>query len=217
MDNTIRDVIQAEYNAMEIRFGKDVRKFVRQEPDEVIAALTSAYNKMPNKNNPTFVEIGSCWGGNLCLIGNSLHKLCGSVNAISVDLPNQKKWGGENADIANKFHERFDPYFVPRFIIGNSQEKKIIDLVRCNIDMLFIDGDHSLQGCLNDFNNYAPMVVNGGIILIHDIKQSKPAYSHIEVHKAWQRITSQTGWYYEEFCVRQEGQGIGLLVKEEGL
>lgn len=37
------------------------------------------------------------------------------------------------------------------------------------IDLLFIDGDHSIDGCKSDFELYAPRVAVGGYIIFHDI------------------------------------------------
>ncbi len=37
------------------------------------------------------------------------------------------------------------------------------------IRLLFIDGDHSYEGCKRDFWLWAPFVVPGGIIAIHDV------------------------------------------------
>lgn len=36
------------------------------------------------------------------------------------------------------------------------------------IDLLFIDGDHSLEGCLYDFKTFAPKIKPGGFLLFHD-------------------------------------------------
>ncbi|QBL09897.1 class I SAM-dependent methyltransferase [Rheinheimera sp. D18] len=37
------------------------------------------------------------------------------------------------------------------------------------IDLLFIDGDHSISGCTSDFELYAPLVAVGGYIIFHDV------------------------------------------------
>ena len=37
------------------------------------------------------------------------------------------------------------------------------------IDLLFIDGDHSIDGCKSDFELYAPRVAVGGYVIFHDI------------------------------------------------
>lgn len=39
------------------------------------------------------------------------------------------------------------------------------------IDVLFIDGDHTEEGCLKDFLRYAPYVTEGGIIIFDDYTQ----------------------------------------------
>ena len=36
------------------------------------------------------------------------------------------------------------------------------------IDVLYIDGDHSYEGCKADYDKYEPYVRKGGLILIHD-------------------------------------------------
>ncbi|BAS59555.1 hypothetical protein NIES2135_09170 [Leptolyngbya boryana NIES-2135] len=37
-----------------------------------------------------------------------------------------------------------------------------------SINLLFIDGDHSIEGCKADFLNYAPYIASGGYIAFHD-------------------------------------------------
>ena len=36
------------------------------------------------------------------------------------------------------------------------------------IRLLFVDGDHSYQGCKSDIINFAPFVVPGGVVAVHD-------------------------------------------------
>lgn len=36
------------------------------------------------------------------------------------------------------------------------------------LELLFIDGDHTAEGCLNDLMTWGPMVRKGGMILVHD-------------------------------------------------
>lgn len=37
------------------------------------------------------------------------------------------------------------------------------------IEFLFIDGDHSYNGCINDLMLYWPKVVSGGVVMVHDV------------------------------------------------
>ena len=41
------------------------------------------------------------------------------------------------------------------------------------IDLLFIDGDHSVRGCDSDFLNYSPFIVPGGYLALHDFDASR--------------------------------------------
>jgi predicted O-methyltransferase YrrM len=44
-----------------------------------------------------------------------------------------------------------------------------------SIDLAFIDGDHSYEGCLDDLRAVWPKMKSGGVILIHDcIPNSEP-------------------------------------------
>lgn len=42
-----------------------------------------------------------------------------------------------------------------------------------SIDLLFIDGDHSIEGCDFDFTNYAPYLKKGGYIAFHDYDEKR--------------------------------------------
>jgi MMP 1-O-methyltransferase len=42
------------------------------------------------------------------------------------------------------------------------------------INALFIDGDHSIPGCTNDFNLYADKILHGGFLAFHDYYPDRP-------------------------------------------
>ena len=37
------------------------------------------------------------------------------------------------------------------------------------LDVLFIDGDHTYEGCRDDFDDYSGLVRPGGLVLMHDV------------------------------------------------
>ena len=39
---------------------------------------------------------------------------------------------------------------------------------RPKFDLIFIDGDHSYEGCLSDLKDYMPMLEEGGYLVMHD-------------------------------------------------
>lgn len=59
------------------------------------------------------------------------------------------------------------------FIEADSHKRETLARVKQalpnGVDFLFIDGDHSLEGCEADYNMYAPLVRPGGAIGYHDI------------------------------------------------
>ena len=59
-------------------------------------------------------------------------------------------------------------------VIGNSEDPNIIARVQellgdKKVDMLFIDADHRYEGVKRDFENYSPLVKEGGIVAFHDV------------------------------------------------
>lgn len=61
-------------------------------------------------------------------------------------------------------------------IVGDSQNKRY-DQIKA-FDLLFIDGDHSYDGCTKDMENWYPLLSPGGHLLLHD------SYSGCEVMDA---------------------------------
>lgn len=58
------------------------------------------------------------------------------------------------------------------FFFGSSHSPQVLravwNLAEEGVDMLFIDGDHSFEGVLEDWLLYAPLVRPGGIVAFHD-------------------------------------------------
>ena len=80
-------------------------------------------------------------------------------------------------------------------------------------DFLFIDGDHSYDSVRQDWENYSPMVREGGFIALHDILP-RPGYG---VSLLWEQIKALPGTRWMEICHNEvlpgnEGRcGIGLI------
>lgn len=67
------------------------------------------------------------------------------------------------------------------------------------IDFLFIDGDHSYEGCLGDIQSWAVHVKPGGFMAFHDVAQltnKQPHYLHHEVARAIDEwfSSAKAGW-----------------------
>jgi cephalosporin hydroxylase len=87
------------------------------------------------------------------------------------------------------------------------------------LDILFIDGDHSYEGALQDFLTYRPFVRDGGVIAFHDIVPDSQTRHGIkteayvgDVPRLWADLSRHYG--SREFIddPGQDGRGIGMLV-----
>lgn len=119
----------------------------------------------------TYLEIGTHYGHSMCNMLQSKYK----TKYLGIDI--FQIWGDSKVndmeklanDNANKFNVNNYEY---KFIKANSQAKETINIVKSyfpqGIDLLFIDGDHSFKGIINDFNNYFPLVNKGGYIIFDD-------------------------------------------------
>ena len=111
----------------------------------------------------TYLEIGSFAGASISLVAS--HDYPTKCYTVDLGSPIPMEIVNKNVNTFKNDKSSFT-YFK-----GNSQDKDIIDLVKNNvgeIDILFIDGDHTYKGVINDFENYSKLVKRGGYIIFDD-------------------------------------------------
>jgi predicted O-methyltransferase YrrM len=93
------------------------------------------------------------------------------------------------------------------------------------IDVLFIDGDHSLNGIQTDYRLYTPLVREGGLIVFHDIVHDWRTRFGIvtssdvgQVPAFWASLRA-SGAVTEEIVddAEQDGFGLGLMIAGVGV
>lgn len=156
----------------------------------------------------TIVEIGSFFGGTLWswIKANKKLKKLTSVDYLigpsdgryDEMLKARSNWPAWTKDL--EFYE----------ILGDSHSSKTIKKVlekneRETVDMLFIDGDHTMDGVLADFVNYGSVVKPGGWIVFHD------SVGIPDVKKALEAIKSMN--HYHSIEIYEKG-GWGLTILE---
>ena len=159
------------------------------------------------------LEIGTATGGTLYLLCNVVSN---NATILSIDLPGGS-FGGEffpdwKLPIYKSFARDDQNIHILR---SNSHDNKTLEQIRKilgenKIDFLLIDGDHSYEGVKKDFEMYAPLVSNEGIIAFHDIK-SGPASEVGGVPQFWNEIRS--GYPHAEIIddFLSPSYGIGIL------
>lgn len=113
-----------------------------------------------------FLEIGSFFGLSSALIAKGF-KDAGNENARlhCFDL-----WENYYGASREKFEENLEKAEVLSWIVVHQESSRNVaqHFEPKSLDLVFIDGDHSYEGCLADLNDVAPLVKPGGRIIGHD-------------------------------------------------
>lgn len=127
------------------------------------------------RSNATVVEIGSWQGKSTYCLAKGLRS--GKIYAIDPFNADAGEDEGSREEYAVKkgnkdLLEQFKLNMSSRGVLDRITVKKGYSYNFhqdfTSIDLLFIDGDHSIPGCQSDFDLYAPKVVSGGFIAFHD-------------------------------------------------
>jgi predicted O-methyltransferase YrrM len=173
-----------------------------QIPSELTALGEILVERRPERA----LEIGTARGGTLLFLTR-----LASPNAtiVSVDLPDGK-FGGYSAR-RGWFYQRFARRSQRLHLLqGDSHSDDMLSRVKSAfggqpLDYLFIDGDHSYEGVKQDFELYAPLVRNGGVIALHDVAEHAPEME-CEVSRLWNQIKSR---YRHREIIEKPSQGWG--------
>jgi predicted O-methyltransferase YrrM len=109
-----------------------------------------------------YVEIGCYAGASACLVSQRKN-----TNIFSIDLG-----GPIPPEVALRNFAKFNVNGNKfQYIKGNSRDAKTFEKLKehvSQVDVLFIDGDHSAFGVKSDFDLYSPLVKEGGYIVFDD-------------------------------------------------
>jgi predicted O-methyltransferase YrrM len=180
------------------------------KPAQVKIEILTLLKILARQKPKNILEIGTAWGGTLFLFAKVASP---QAKIISVDLPSGH---GGYPEWRVKLYQSFGmPEQEICLIRENSHLFSTLGRVEtafegCELDFLFIDGDHSYDGVKKDFEMYCKLVRKGGLIAFHDICLHPPE-TGCEVNKFWAEIKNL---YKHDELIRDSKQGccgIGLL------
>jgi cephalosporin hydroxylase len=158
----------------------------------------------------SYLEIGVRWGGTFILVAEYLNKFHPLKRAIGIDINDcpsitlYKRWNSK-----------------VEFMNMDSKSVEFKEFIKKSdfFDLVFIDGDHSEDGCKNDFETVKP---KANIIVFHDIvsdvvpgvenvwkyvkKNFAHEYTFIEYTNQYESVRRRTG---KRFL------GIGIAIKKD--
>lgn len=153
------------------RTSEDIRAwFGLMLPDEVnmLKALASS---LPD--NPVIVNIGAGRGTS----GMAFMESRDDVRLITIDVVNEmllngglesERWEFGKTDFPLPTQE-WEQIHEDSVTVGKEWD-------RGQVDMVFVDGDHSYDGAYGDISSWVPHIKNGGFIAIHDYKRGSVDY-----------------------------------------
>ena len=158
------------------------------------------------------MEIGSQHGGTLRRFMQESFVADIETVFVSVDT-GPKSWHPPQDFDVSIWHEWAEQFRCKLHIVqANSHEISTLQEVkdiRNEYDFIFVDGDHSYEGAMQDFEMYGPLVRKGGIMAFHDI--ATPDFSpHIQVWQAWREIQA-AGYKTREIRANGPFGGIGVV------
>ena len=166
-----------------------------------------------NERPTRVMEIGTFNGGTLwawCQVAAR------DATLVSVDLPGGD-WGGGTYDEATvrtyaREGQRLELIRADSHL--ESTRRSVESVLDGPLDFLFIDGDHTYDGAMLDYRQYAPLVKDHGYVAFHDIIEHVEV-PEVQVHRVWDEIKRTRPFL--ELLDRRDVQhwgawgGIGIL------
>lgn len=114
-------------------------------------------------------EVGVKAGENIA----NILQVCPDFTFYAIDHWDAKRpyltWNKRAHFTHEKMFDRMAQSYWGRIIKLKGLSETVVDEIPDgSLDLVFIDGDHSFNGCLNDITNYLPKLKSGGIMAGHD-------------------------------------------------
>lgn len=149
--------IKLDFSPISFHSTKLAAAFGMQTPREVLALRVLSY-ALPDA--PVIVNIGAGTGTSSLAFAESRT----DAKIYTVDISEGGPFGGMQNEV-NAFEGL--GLQLPSQVLGDSIAVGT-DWGREQADMVFIDGDHSYEGCLGDIEAWLPHLKKGGFLALHD-------------------------------------------------
>ena len=125
------------------------------------------------------VEIGSFVGASACFLAAGMNH---QTKLICIDTWENDAMSEGKRDTKKEFDENTKLY-KEKIVKVQGYSTNVVEEVFSitqTIDLLFIDGDHSYEGCKADWDLYSPYLKSGSCVIFHDIGWAEGVVKVIE-------------------------------------
>jgi hypothetical protein len=157
-----------------------------------------------------FVELGTHYGNSFFAACQVSRSLGSKMECIAIDTWKGDEHAGEYGEEVFKQFEFIlnrDYTECGRFIC-NTFDNASQEFERGSIDLLHIDGLHTYEAVLRDFETWRPKLSECGVIMFHDTQVRDRGFG---VWRLWEALSRQ--YYSFEF---KHGYGLGLIYVGDG-
>ncbi len=169
------------------------------------------YNLVRNLQPGLIVELGSWKGTSFYSFCQAAKDSKSKTKLVAIDTWQGDTHAGLFGDkVFNDFKSILSKYYngVSANYIRKSFDDAVKDFEDHTIDVLHIDGFHTYQAVSNDFNTWKSKVKADGVILFHDINETK---NDFEVYRFWTEIKDK----YKTCLEFSHSHGLGILFLDE--
>jgi len=151
-------------------------------PAQRLCELARLWEALEELRPRTVVEIGSLRGGWLYAMGPTCAERAFLMGIDTAQNPARRRVEHE---LTREGHR-------VRWLIADSHSEETVLTLRGvlegrPVDVLHIDGDHSREGVLRDWEVYSPLVRRGGLVLLHDAanptEEVPSALAELQAHR----------------------------------
>ena len=184
-------------------------------PWQIRSELAGFLELVEERRPRRVVEIGTADGGTLFLLA---WFAADDATLVSVDLPAGRFGGGYGVWRRSLYASFGKPRQRIELVQADSHDartKRAVERILDHepVDLLFIDGDHTYEGVAADFEAYAPLVRDGGLVALHDIAPG-PEEKVGGVPRFWRELSGSARTH--ELVHGSSGDGFGIGVVEWG-